>query len=161
MGSKTLKMILQIGNKKQRIAYNVKRLANRKNLFVKRYALAAQKGLTLIEVLLAVSILGIGTVGVLRAYAGSISALEAGQNNIDAVNLMKKKIADVHQMILEDGKIPVKGDSGDDEDFLWEWKINSTNTEYLHELILTVSHKINPRTFSIKTYVVEKEEEEL
>ncbi len=161
MVPKILQMILQIGDKRERIACSVKRLANRKNLSASRYTLYAQKGLTLIEVLLAVAILGIGIVGVLRAYAGSISALETGQYSIDAFNLMKQKIADVEQMVLEDDTMPLKGDSGADEDFLWEWKINSTNTEKLNELILIVSHKNNPRTFSLKTYVVEKQEEEL
>jgi len=46
------------------------------------------------------------------------------------------------------------------EDFLWAWKVNPTETEDLNELTLVVSHRYNPRTFSLKTYVVDKKKEE-
>lgn len=126
------------------------------------------KGLTLIEVLLAVSILAFGIIGVLRAYAVSIATLEIGQYNIDAVSLMKQKMVDTEKMILEmaleEEKIPQGGEHGEFEkpfeDFLWEREISSTETEGLSELTLVISHKYNPRTFSLTTYVVDREEEE-
>ena len=69
-------MILPIGNK-QRIAFSVKRLVAKKPLTANRYSLTAKSGLTLVEVLMAVSVLAIGIVGVLRGYASSITALSA------------------------------------------------------------------------------------
>ena len=130
----------------------------------KQWSLTTKKGLTLIEVMLAVSVLSIGIVGVLRAYASSIATLETGQYNIDAVNLLKQKMADVQQMLLEQGTKASQGESGNFEDiyqdFLWSWEIRPTGTEHLNELELTVSHNYNPRTISVKTYVVDPPEEE-
>ena len=117
------------------------------------------KGLTLIEVIMAVVILAIGTMGVLRAYAGSISTLEIGQFNIEAVILLKQTLADVEQDILEQEELP-KGDQGTVNDFRWEWDISSTSTDDLNKLTVTVSHEYNPRIFVINTYVVDKKEEE-
>jgi len=128
---------------------------------LKSTTLHSKKGLTLIEVLIAVSILAIGIVGVLQAFAGSVAALEVGQYNVDAVNLMKQKIADVEQMLFEQGNDSVGGgDSGTLEDFIWEWEIQPTEIENLNELTVIVSHTYNPRTFLLKSYVVSKKEEE-
>jgi len=117
------------------------------------------KGLTLIEVMMAVVILAIGTMGVLQAYAGSISTLEIGQLNIEAVNLLKETLADVEQVILEQEELPIS-DQGTVNDFLWKWDITSTSTDDLNKLTVTVSHEYNPRIFVINTYVVDKKEEE-
>lgn len=117
------------------------------------------KGLTLIEVMTAVVILAIGTMGVLQAYAGSISTLEIGQLNIEAVNLLKETLANVEQVILEQEELPIS-DQGTVNDFLWEWDITSTSTDDLNKLTVTVSHEYNPRIFVINTYVVDKKEEE-
>jgi prepilin-type N-terminal cleavage/methylation domain-containing protein len=122
------------------------------------------KGLTLIEVLLAVSILGIGLVSVLRAYAGSITTLEAGQFTIDGASLAKQKMAEVEQAIMEEEDIPKGRESGvfepPFEEFLWEWDIKPSETKDLYTLSLVVSHQYNLRKFFLKTYVVDKESEE-
>lgn len=123
--------------------------------------------------LLAVSILAIGIIGVLRAYAGSIATLEVGQYSINAVNLLKQKMADVEQMVREkEGDLSGRkqGEFEDEfNDFHWEWDIQpidietdtETKVEGFYELTLTVSHKDNPRTYTLKTYVIgEKEDEE-
>ena len=110
--------------------------------------------------MLAVSILAIGIVGVLRAYAGSITTLEVGQFTIDSVNLLRQKMTDVQQMLLEKGEAASSSDSGEVEDFLWKWSISATNVEELNELTLIVSHKVNPRTLLLKTYVVDPKEDE-
>ena len=154
-----MKMILRIGTK-QRSACSEQRIANRRALSANRCTLTAKEGMTLIEVMAAVAILAIGIVGVLQAYAGSISTLEVGQFNIDAVILLKQKMVDIEQTILEQEQPPRSG-SGAVDDFLWEWNIASTGTEELNKLTLTVSHAYNPRTFILHTYVVDKKEEEL
>ena len=122
------------------------------------------KGLSLVEVLLAVSILAFGIVGVLRGYASSIVTLEAGQFNIDAVSLLKQKMAEIEIMIGEKEKISQESGHGHFEgvfeDFLWKWEIKPTGTEDHNMLTLVVSHKYNPRTFSLETYVADKKTEE-
>jgi prepilin-type N-terminal cleavage/methylation domain-containing protein len=124
------------------------------------YPLNPEKGFTLIEVMAAVVILAIGIVGVLQAYAGSITTLEVGQFNINAVSLLKEKMADIERILLEEEEPPRSG-SGSTDDFFWEWNMASTGIEDLNELTLTVSHKVNPRTFEINTYVVDRKKEEL
>ena len=155
-------MMLRIGNKQQ--GTEKKQNTELHTLNPEPCPLSPEKGLTLVEVMLAVSILTVGIGGVLRAYAGSVAVLEAGQYSIDAVNLLKQKMAEVEQMILEQEEISQGSERGEFEDaledFLWEWEINPAGTEDLHELTLTVSHKYNPRTFSLKTYVVDKKKEE-
>jgi len=127
-----------------------------------KISVISDKGLTLIEVMLAVSILAIGIVGVLRAFAGSVTTLEAGQFSIDSVKLLKQKITDVQIILLEDGKNARRSDRGELEDFSWEWSIKSTAVEGLNELNIEVTHKFNPRVLSTKTYVVDpKKEDEL
>ena len=65
------------------------------------------KGFTLIEVLLAVSILAIGLVSVLRAYAISTSAMEKSQYDMDAVFLLQKTMGQIEEtFILQGGKAP-------------------------------------------------------
>ena len=119
------------------------------------------KGLTLIEVLLAVSILAIGVISVLRAYANSLATLEAGQYTIEASGLLKQKMADIQQMILEEEEIVQKSDNGTFEspfeEFLWQWEIKPLEPEGLNQLTLMVSHQNNPRAFRLNTYVVDKE----
>lgn len=166
------KMILRIGNKIQKqescspsaVFLRVNGQGKRNifgilSLTLRSLCIKSKKGLTLIEVLMAVSILAIGIIGVLRAFAGSVATLEVGQNSIEAVNLLKQKVADVKQMILEDGETASSSDSGTSDDFLWQWDIRPTDIENLNELTLTVSHNYNPRTFSLKTYVVDPDEE--
>ena len=72
--------------------------------------------MTLVEVLLAVSILAFGIAGVVRGYASSITTLETGQYNIDAVNLLKKKMAEVQIMVREKEKISQESERGPFED---------------------------------------------
>ena len=165
MVSRTLKMILKIGNKRKGIGLRVEGLGGEeKSIFQllppNPYTLNPKKGLTLIEVLVAVSILAIGIGGVLQAFAGSVAALEAGQYNVDAVNVIKQKMADVQQMLFEQKEVSLDSENGTFEDFRWEWEIKPTDIQDLNELTLKISHAYNPRTFSVKTYVVSKETEE-
>ena len=155
-------MISRTGNK-QRIAYSGQR-REKDRLSAKGYPLSAQKGLTLIEVLLAVSILGLGIVGVLRGYASSIVTLETGQYNIDAVGLLKMKMAEVEIMVREKDGISPGSERGPFaapyQNFLWEWDIQPTEVEDLYALSMVVSSDFNPRTFSLTTYVADKKTEE-
>jgi len=63
------------------------------------------KGFTLIEVLLAVSILAIGLVGVLRAYATSTTAMERIQYDMNAVVLLKIAMGQIEEKAIIQGDI--------------------------------------------------------
>lgn len=156
-------MIFRIGNK-QRIANSDKRLVGKEKLTAKRFTLNANKGLTLIEILLAVSILGVGLVGVSRGYGSAIVTLEAGQFNIDAVNLLREKMGEIEVELAEKEEITQESRQGSFEgffeDFLWKYEIKSIGTEDLNLLTVEVSHKINPRKYALNTYVANKKSEE-
>ncbi len=150
----------RIGNR-QRIAYSVQRTGKRKIPVALRYALSAQEGLTLVEVLLAVVILSVGVAGVLRAYAGSVQTLEIGQENIEAINFLKEKMSNIQQQIIEEKGLSAGSSTGDFEgslkDYAWESVVQSGPQEGLHELYLTVYRPGQTRQFSLTTYVENKD----
>jgi type II secretion system protein I len=156
-------MILRTGNNKKQ-GSGVRGQGSEKKLTSGYWLLVTKKGLTLIEVLLAVSILGFGIVGILRGYASSIAALEASQYDINAVNLLRAKMAEVELVVMAKEEISEESASGvfqdPFEDILWEWDIESTDQEDLYALTLTVSSEYNPRKFSLNTYVADKESDE-
>ena len=156
-------MILPIGNK-QRRAFSVKRLGGRIALSANRYPLTAKQGLSLVEVLLAVSILAMGIVAVLQGYARSITAMEAGQYNIQAVNLLKTKMAEAELSLNEKEEITPGSENGLFEgpfhDFVWDKNVSATDEEHLYKLVLTVSSAEDPRAFSLTTYVADRVEDE-
>lgn len=159
---KVPRMILRIGNK-QHTADSVQRIAVRKKSCTMRYAPCADKGLTLIEVLLAVSILSIGVVAVLQAYAGSLAILQAAQSTMTSVSLLNQKVGEVQQEIFERTKIEQASEGGafesPFEDFSWSWEIKPTNTEGLYELTVMITNQLDARDVSVKTYVIDKKEE--
>jgi len=86
MAWKGTRMMLRIGND-QGPAYSVQRIGKEKILSPIPDPLSPHKGVTLVEVLLAVVILSIGIAGVLRAYAASIGALEISRDTVNTIEL--------------------------------------------------------------------------
>lgn len=74
-----------------------------KKLIADSCKLTATKGFTLIEVLMAVSLLAVGMVGVLRAYSTSVTAMEIAQYNIDAACLLKAVMGEVEEKSIAAG----------------------------------------------------------
>ena len=68
----------------------------------------SDKGITLVEVLLAVVVLSVGLAGVLRAYAASIGALEVSRETVITIELLKEKMADVEQEMIDQGGFPLE-----------------------------------------------------
>jgi len=135
-------------------------------MFISRIS---DKGFTLIEVLLTITILAVGIIGVLRAYATSVNALEVAQCSLDAVYLLKEKMADIDQYIIENSGIPTgvtKGEfEGKYDKFKWESEISRLDLDiedlkeelkdYLNELKITVVNEhVKPvRRLTLVTYV--------
>ena len=67
--------------------------------------IGSKKGFTLIEVLVAVSILAVGLVGVLRAYATSASVMERAQYDMDAVFLLKTAMGQIEEKAMTEKKM--------------------------------------------------------
>jgi len=137
------------------------------------------KGFTLVEVLLAVSILALGMVGVLRAYAAVVTGLEAAGYSLDALCLLKEKMADIKREAIEEGGVQPDSDGGrfsdGYENFIWSKDIRTTELRlidykvpeaegevFLDEVEVTVANENTrpARRFSLVTYALHKQEEE-
>jgi len=149
-------MILQIKNKlKGKLKGTLFKVLKFKN-----------KGFSLLEVLLAVSILSLGLAGVLRAYASSLGTLEIGQYNIDAGQVLRMKMDDLEQEILENGKL-MGASLGMLNGFRWQWSIRQVMSEdpedtqaVLNEVTLKVAYPDNPRELFLTTYYEDKKNED-
>ncbi len=65
-----------------------------------------RRGFTLIEVLLAVVILGLGIVGIMRSYAVAARALSVSGTRIESLCLAKEALARLEQPALPDTGLP-------------------------------------------------------
>ena len=155
--------MLIIGND-QGTAYSVQRIGKEKILSPVPYPLSPNKGVTLVEVLLAVVILSIGIAGVLRAYVTSIGALEISRDTVNTIELLKEKMADVEQDMIELGGISAGSANGqfagEFEDYAWTSEAKTSVQEGLCELALSVFRdEDGARRFSVVTYAQDKDYE--
>lgn len=123
-------MTLRIGSKVrvQGSGYRVQNALEGKKRFSVPCTLYPARGFTLIEVLMAISILAIGVVGVLRAYSTSVSAIERAQYNIDAGCLLKAVMGRIEEKaITEKGTSP--GESSGDLASSSGIKIDTTQSD--------------------------------
>ena len=70
------------------------------------------KGFTLIEVMVAVTVLAIGSIGVIGAYAGLINALEAADYSLETIGHLKEQMFEMERKAIESGSLtfmPAKG----------------------------------------------------
>lgn len=122
------------------------------------------KGVTLVEVLLAVVILSVGIAGVLQAYASAVKTLEISQENIDTVNLLRAKMAEIEQSSIEEHGVSAGSADGEFEGafegYRWESQIQPTVFKPLHEIHLAVSRQDGTRSFSFVTYEDNKDYEQ-
>ena len=123
-----------------------------------------ERGITLVEVLLAVVVLSVGLAGVLRAYAASIGALEVSRETVVAIELLKEKMADVEQEMIEQGGISAGSASGGFDgksvDYNWAWGTTTTAQEGLYELTMSVVRGDGARQVSLVTYAQNKDYEQ-
>jgi len=128
--------------------------------------------------MLAVTILGIGVVGVLRSYTISVTVLGLIDSTITGVSWLKDKMAEIENELIVNGTLWEISEKGifekDKSVFKWEVKISEADideenlaedvTQRLDEVWLSVQDK-NPRvsreyilaTYTRKPVPVEKE----
>lgn len=123
---------------------------------------------TLIEVLLAVVIMAIGIVGVLGAYTVMIGGLEASRYTIEAASLLKQKLGEKEEAVIESSGIAEGTESGRFEDYEnYRWMIESRASDaaikdlkeelkdFLYKVkIAVINDAVNPpRDFYLSTYM--------
>ncbi|MDD5422531.1 MAG: prepilin-type N-terminal cleavage/methylation domain-containing protein [Candidatus Omnitrophica bacterium] len=131
--------------------------------------IGSKHGFTLIEVMIAVSILAVGIIGILHAYVAAINGFSAGRAGIDAAFLLKEKIGDVEKDMLEKKDMlpgACEGEFGESKNgFRWRLEIKPVDfgveelKDCLNEATLTVSNgRTNQsRSFSVTTYMESNE----
>jgi prepilin-type N-terminal cleavage/methylation domain-containing protein len=139
----------------------------------------SKSAFTLIEVLLTITVLAIGMVGVLRSYSMMISAMETAQYNVDAACLLKAKMGAIEEKaIADEGTLPCQnaGNTANDDSIRvdndypnnWDWaektvrvnipvvsKEKKEPSYYLNEVTLTmINESRNPaRKVEMVTYM--------
>ena len=113
---------------------------------------------TLVEVLLAVSVLAVGMVGVLAAYAKSADTLRITKENVDAYHLLKQTVAEARLDALRPGPIAYGQREGQFDppysNFAWRLEIRpGPEDDEVAEVEGVVVNQINGRSYSLTTYI--------
>jgi len=113
------------------------------------------KAFTLIEVMLSVSILSIGLVLILQAFAQSFSVVRISRNNLTATLIVENKMAEAQIQAKEDWDA---FESGTDERFYFEgvkceWEMDITPVEWETDEMLDLDEVLN----EVKTSLYWKE----
>lgn len=83
----------------------------------------------LLEVIVALAILGIATATILRSFTLSVAAVRKNEIRTTAIALAEKKLEEIDLKNLEDGKY--SGDFGEEyPNYYWESSIKSKEVEY-------------------------------
>ncbi len=99
-----------------------------------------QAGFSLMEVFLAVSILGVGLAGVLKAYGTSITVLASCERYLDLVDVLKKRLQADELRFREERKVPEGGQAAEGS-IAWRREVrplSGDNLEGMFAVTLTV-----------------------
>ena len=108
------------------------------------------KGFTLIEIMVSVSILSIGLIVILQGFTSSLNVLRVCQNNLEASLFAEEKMAELEINIKQDKEVFLKGLTGiiQENNLEFQWSISLTpETEYedLNKVLTTISWKEGKR----------------
>jgi prepilin-type N-terminal cleavage/methylation domain-containing protein len=81
-----------------------------------------KKAFTLVEVMIAATILAVGMIGVIRAYAAMVNTLEAADYSIESVCILKERMFEAQKKAIEEKMLyPSAGKiEGEYGDFEWD-----------------------------------------
>jgi general secretion pathway protein I len=116
-------------------------------------------GFTLLEIMVAISIIAVALIAVYRLYAQTLSMNQYQIFNTQAPMLAQKKMAELFNLssneLVDDG-----GDFGDDfEGYAWKTAVESVSSEMLGDMAedlkridLTISFNSDERTYRLRAY---------
>lgn len=116
-------------------------------------------GFTLLEIMVAISIIAIALIAVYRLYAQTLSMNQYQIFNTQAPMLAQKKMAELFNLssneLVDDG-----GGFGDDfEGYTWKTAVESVSSEMLGDMAedlkridLTISFNSDERTYRLRAY---------
>ena len=123
-----------------------------------------QRGFTFIEVMLATVIFAFGAVGILRGYVTAMNAYRGGEITIEAVGLLKQKMAEIEKQAIEGAGLAQTAYGQDRclppyEDFQWTIEVCPSEYTGLNHVRITVfNDQVKPvRTVSLVGYVENRE----
>ncbi|MCF7854552.1 MAG: hypothetical protein K9N51_07140 [Candidatus Pacebacteria bacterium] len=119
---------------------------------------------TLVEVLLAVSILVFGIVGILSGYAKTTDSIRVAREHMDVYGLLKEKMgeAELEARSSTSGLAHgvTRGDFGERYlEYEWQRDVKAAPYEGLDEVTLTITCRRNERVYTLATYLVRPEQE--
>ena len=113
------------------------------------------KSFTLVELLVAVSILTVCLVGVLGAYARSAEALKRAQDNLEAVSLLKRLVGELEMEAVREEGLSSGTRRGSTltaaSQYEWEIQMQPSSVESLLLVEISVRHVAADRSYRIAT----------
>ena len=119
---------------------------------------------TLVEVLLAVSILVLGLVGVLAGYVKTTDAIRIAREHMDVYGLLKHKMGEAQLEARQSTSGlaygTTRGDFGESYGgYVWEREVRESSHKGVDEVTLTVTNQRSSRVYTLATYLLRPEQE--
>lgn len=124
------------------------------------------KGFTLVEALLSIVIISIGTIFILQTFGWELTTLGVAHDNMRAALLLEEKMAEIEKEIIEKGNLelfPVSGkfSAAGEKDFSWTITLLPTAiSEGLTEVRLGCFWKSKGKTQSMTLAALVREKNE-
>ena len=118
---------------------------------------ADQRGFTLLEIVVALTIAAIALPALLRVFSEGTRQHSLIENKTTALYLLKLKMSEIEMMeALEAGS--EEGDFGTDSKFTWNSEIAETDTEGLYQITVTINWQERGYEESVEltTYIADK-----
>jgi general secretion pathway protein I len=126
-------------------------------IIILRHKIKSQKGFTLLEVVVALSIAAIAFPALLKAFSDGIKNYSLIENRTTAYYLLKLKIGQVEMTGYPDTGSE-EGDFGTDSRFKWATEIVDTDTEGLREITVTITwdERGQEKSLQLSTYLADR-----
>jgi len=116
---------------------------------------------TLVELMIAISLLTLGLVGVLGAFAKSADTLRRAQDHLEATSLAKREMGKLEFSAWRDGSLPGGSRSGEFGDlaprFSWRREVQASEQRGMQEVTVVVIQRLDGRQVSLSTRVPVRE----